>query len=83
MQSTPPGFFLRHPPVFSYYMQSIFPYITPLVYPVSRNRIRMIMMAMEIFTKEDLTRFQCFFSGRPRCPNYLPRPARKKTLTSL
>ena len=42
MQSTPPGFFLRHPPVFSYYMQSIFPYITPLVYPVSRNRIRMI-----------------------------------------
>ena len=68
MLSTPPVFFFRHPPVFSYYMQSIFPYITPLVYPVSRNRIRMIMMAMEISTKEDLTKISMFFFLPPALP---------------
>ena len=36
---------LRRPPIFSYYMQSIFPYITPLVYPVS---LMMMMMKRRI-----------------------------------
>ena len=36
--------FCRPPPIFSYYMQSIFPYITPLVYPVSVP----LMMKMKI-----------------------------------